>query len=102
MLKLLVFEYKLVDYQYFMDEMQDYEIPILIENLSVSQKTNWIHTRYLMWSSLKPYLKKKSMTPSDLFPLPWDEDTSDTTTTNIKLTDANVRAIRESINKRGK
>lgn len=85
-----------------MDEMQDYEIPILIENLSVSQKSNWIQTRYLMWSSLKPYLKKKSMTPAELFPLPWDEDTSDTTTTNIKLTDENVRAIRESINKRGK
>lgn len=95
MLKMLVYEYKIVPYTYFMDEMQEYEIPILLDNLSISQKNNWIQTRYIMWSNLKPYLKKKSAKPEDIFPLPWDE--KDVIKSKIKVDSSDIDKIRKQI-----
>lgn len=66
----VVFHYKVIDYQYFMDELHYYEIPDIIEGLKYCNRDEWEMTRMM----LAPYAKdiKKSM------PLPWDTEGEDT------------------------
>ena len=75
---MLVFEYKVVDYQYFMDEMQEYEINNIVENLKYADKNKRESARLIAWEIDKANFKniKKAQ---DFLPLPWDETTSNTT-----------------------
>lgn len=76
-LKLLVVENKLVSYQYFMDEMQMYEIFDLIDLIPWANKTSYEQMRLVMWATLKPYLKKQTITPEKLLPLYTDTHVSE-------------------------
>jgi len=64
--------HKLVTHEYFMDDLQITEIPILTKYLSYADITSWMQTRELMLSVLRPYLKNKNTTAQELFPLPTD------------------------------
>lgn len=75
-MKLLVVEHKLVDYQYFMDEMQQYEIFDLLELIPWANKTSYEQMRYMIWAVLKPYMKKQ-YTPEKIFPLYTDRHRSE-------------------------
>ena len=77
---MLVFEYKVVDYQYFMDEMQEYEINNIVENLKFADKNKWESARLIAYVIAKANFKniKKAQ---DFLPLPWDEQSN---TTNKK------------------
>lgn len=86
----------MVSYEYFMDEMQEYEIDILVENLPYCEQAEWLRTRYIVWSNLKPYLKKKSMSPSELFPLPFDDD-ENSIKTDIKLSEIEIENYRKML-----
>lgn len=65
--------HKLVTHEYFMDDLQITEIPILTKYLNYVDITSWMQTRELMLSVLRPYLKKKGTTAQELFPLPTDD-----------------------------
>ena len=69
---MLVFEYKVVDYQYFMDELQEYEINNIVENLKFADKNKWESARLIAYVIAKANFKniKKAQ---DFLPLPWDE-----------------------------
>ena len=75
---MLVFEYKVVDYQYFMDEMQEYEINNIVENLKFADKNKWESARLIAYVIAKANFKniKKAQ---DFLPLPWDEQSNTTT-----------------------
>ena len=47
-----------------------------------------------MWASLKPHLRKKSIQPEELFPLPFDGNVSKS---EIKVTDNDINEIRRAI-----
>jgi len=64
----------MTDYLYFMDEMQYYELEIMMDNVKYSNKETWEQTRMLMYSVLSPYLKDKHAKPKDIFPLMTDDD----------------------------
>lgn len=68
-LKLLVVEHKIVDYQYFMDDMEIYEVFSLLELIPWANKISYDQMRYNVWASLKPYLKNQDITPERLIPL---------------------------------
>ena len=72
--RLLVVENKVVDYQYFIDEMSQYEIFDFIEVLPWANKTSYEQMRFIMWAQLKPYLKKQQITPEKMLPLYTDVD----------------------------
>lgn len=57
-----------------MDKMEHYEAEMLMNNMIYSNKDEWERARLLMYASLKPYLKNRSMTPQELLPLPTDEE----------------------------
>ena len=66
-----MYEYKLVSYTYFMDEMQYYEVPLMFENIHMPTKQDWLMTRYMMWSALAPHMKE-SKDPRELMPLAFE------------------------------
>ena len=41
-----------------MDDLRDWEIGLLIENISWATKNDWEQTRLIMYSALMPYMKK--------------------------------------------
>ena len=69
----MVVTYKLVNHEYFLDECQITEIPILTKYLEYSDVVSWNQTRNLMLCVLKPYLKKKDTTAQDILHLPIDD-----------------------------
>lgn len=73
MLKVLVIQNRMVTYETFMDNLLDYELDLLCEQVKFAYKHEWEQTRYIVWSSLAPYMKGHK-SPKDIFPLPTDED----------------------------
>lgn len=59
-----------------MDEMKDYELDLMVENIHYPHKTEWEIMRYLLWGELAPY-QKGHKTPEQMFPLPTDRENSD-------------------------
>lgn len=84
-----------------MDEMQDWEISLLADNLNYALKDEWEMTRWIVYSVLRPYLKKgqaeKSM--SKLFPLPFDKDDYNQEQPNIEISDKEVEIMTVRTNK---
>ena len=72
--KLVVFEYKVISYEQFMDHLSDWELETIIQFLPYSIRQEWNMTRNLMLASLKPYLKDKTCTADKLVPLIGDQD----------------------------
>ena len=57
-----------------MDDLKDWEIALLIENISWATKNDWEQTRLIMYSALMPHIKKgKVKNASDILPLSTDE-----------------------------
>lgn len=75
MLKRLVVEHKIVGYQYFMDEMQLYEIIILDDLVPFAERLSYEQVRLLMWSSFKS-TGCKVPKPEKLMPLTTDIETN--------------------------
>lgn len=82
-MRLLVIQYKVIDYQYFMDELQDYELTYLLENYQFSYKDEWEQTRYLMHCAIAPYSKEKYDSMADFFRLPTDPEKTEIHKTDI-------------------
>lgn len=89
MYSLLVFEGGLHP-SYVLDEMEFYEIPVLLESLYMRYRHGWDQTRELGRMFLQPY-SKKSIKSTDVLKFPWDKvdivDTSDNDRLRQKLND---------------
>ena len=94
MLKRLVVESKIVSYQYFMDEMQLYEIDLLDELVPYSERRSYEQMRLLMWSTFKSTCKNVPK-PEKLLPLSTDE--VDTDEDNIILNQKQQEMVSEHI-----
>ena len=94
-LRILVVENKLIDYQYFMDEMQHYEIFDLLELVPWANKVSYEQMRYMVWASLKPYLKQKTITPEKL--LPFYTDTHRSEEIVPEFTEQQIEEMRKNI-----
>ena len=89
-LRIFVIMYKVVDYKYFMDDMEDYEIQTLSTMVNNVDYNDWRRMRILYYGIVSPYLKKPT-TPEKLFPLPGDEDIEDH---NIEMTNNERDALK--------
>ena len=68
----------MISYEYFMDDLRDWELDLLMTNIDYSHKHEWEMTRLQMYSSMIPYMKRgSSKTPKDILPLPTDDDYDD-------------------------
>lgn len=65
--------YRVVSVQYFMDEMQDYEVNPYIENLRFLDVNSWEQARFMGYCGVQVYSKKK-LSPTDLLTFSWEEE----------------------------
>ena len=71
---MLVIEYKLVTFQYFMDELKDWELYWLLQNCHYGVKQDWMMTRENMYVTAQVNSTKKLGGPEKFYPLPYDND----------------------------
>lgn len=91
---MLVIENKVIDYKYFMDEIEEYEIQLLSDMIPWSYKQSMEETRLLMYSITAPYMKhKKKIT--DFMPLYTDKEYKE----QQKLEGGDLNATRAMIQK---
>ena len=65
----------MVDYEYFMDRMADYELSVFLDNVDYAYVDEWEQTRILLWGLFKVNAGKNwSKKPSDLIPLVTDSN----------------------------
>lgn len=57
--------------QYFLDEIQEYEIQLLTEMVPWAHKQSMEETRMMMYTFSSPYMKQKKKI-TEFFPLPTD------------------------------
>lgn len=74
--KTLVIELKLVDYEYFMDKMQEYEVYMFYDNLKYTNRPDWEQTRLIMYILAQTNSKKK-LNIEDIMSFPWEKDIED-------------------------
>lgn len=63
----------MIDYEYFMDRMADYELSIFLDNVDYAYVNEWEQTRMLLWGVLNHPLRKFNKKPKDILPLVTDE-----------------------------
>lgn len=94
-LKYLVIENRIVTYEYFMDEMQDWEISLLVPMMHEAHRTEWETARYVVYNNamysgnIKKQYWEKPM--QELFPLPYDPEEVH----NYEMSDKNRDLLRE-------
>ena len=76
MCNILVFQYKLISYEYFNDQMSFYEVNDLMEGIDYADRVSWEQTRVLGYLSMAPHCKKLDM--KKILPFKWDEDDNNT------------------------
>lgn len=76
MFRVLCFEYKIVSVPYFMDELEEYEIKDILENLLYTDKNGWEQTRLNVYATAQTHSKKK-IAPTDVLEFPWEKENVD-------------------------
>ena len=94
-LRLFVFRRRMVTYEYFMDEMQDWEISMLADSLSSAYREEWEMTRWMVYSIVQPHLKKgmRDKPMKDVLPLAFDDDYEEER--QIEITNAQVEYLKK-------
>lgn len=75
----LCFAYKIVSIQYFMDEMQEYEVATVIDNIPYLDINEWEQTRQMIYVYAQSQ-SRKQLKPSDLLSFKWDANYKEHTT----------------------
>ena len=73
MFRVLCFEHRIVTIEYFMDEMELYEINTIIKDLKYTDRTTRELSRYEIYAIAQSNSSKK-LKMTDIMELPWDEE----------------------------
>ena len=73
MFRTLVIELKLVDYEYFMDKMEEWEVYNFYDSLKYANRSEWEQTRLLMYVIAQVNSKKK-IDIKEIMSFPWEDD----------------------------
>lgn len=100
--KSIVIINKLCSHEFFLDEMNMYDLYLMTKYLSYADMAAWQQTRQIMLSSLRPYLKKKNITAQEFFPLIIDEDNKVEMTKEVSSNEINwFKQFKENYEKKG-
>ena len=95
--RLLCFEFKCCTIPYFFDEMEEYEVQSIIENLEYYERPEWERTRFIAYCNLQKSSTKK-IKPTDLITFPWEKEESSTDQINGNsepLTQDEIKRLKE-------
>ncbi len=95
-MRLLVVEYRLVSYDYFLDTMQPYELPAILESIPYADRAQWEQTRLKIFSTASMF-SKKELTVKDIMAFPWDKD--EATETQEAPTDKELQRLKSTAKK---
>lgn len=73
LLNALVFGYRLVGYEYFMETMQEYEVPLLIQGIPQADRPQWEQCRLRTFATASMF-SNNSLRLTDIIKFPWDEE----------------------------
>ena len=79
---MLVFEFRLVDYNYFLDVMQPYELTNIFEFIPYADRNQWEQCRLKIFSTASMF-SKGNLTVQDIMQFPWDAERKEETTQEI-------------------
>lgn len=76
-----------------MDNLQDWELSLLADCINSSMRDEWEMTRWIVYSTIQPYLKKSMRDKSmkDIIPLPFDEEDE----TEHNITEEQISQLKE-------
>lgn len=95
--RLLCFEFKCCTIPYFFDEMEEYEVQSIIENLEYYERPEWERTRFQSYCNIQKSSTKK-IKPTDLITFPWekeDDNTDQISTNSEPLTQDEIKRLKE-------
>lgn len=72
MFKILCFEFKLVSVEYFMNQLEEWEINTLIESIPYADRTQWEMCRQMLYLTAQVNSKKK-LKPKDIMEFAWEK-----------------------------
>lgn len=72
LLNALVFGYRLVSYEYFLDHLQEYEIPLLVQGIPQADRPQWEQCRLRTFATASMF-SKKNLKLTDIMQFAWDE-----------------------------
>lgn len=82
-LKMLVITNHILSYEYFCDELQDWELIWLLKNQHYAYKNEWQMVRYQLYYAIAPYTKTRYNSIEEFFPLSTDENQKEDHNTEI-------------------
>ena len=85
-MRLLVFEFRMVDYVYFLDRMQPYELTNIFEAIPYVDRTLWEQCRLKIFSTASMF-SKNNLSVTDIMRFKWDDETEETHETEITQND---------------
>ena len=71
--------------EYFMDDMQDWEVQDIYSNLQYADASSWEQTRWLMYV-VAQVNSRKQLKVTDILKLPWDGGSIETTISHENIT----------------
>lgn len=72
-MRMLVFEFRVVSYDYFLNELQPWEITNIIEAIPYADRNQWEQTRLKIFSTASMF-SKNQLTVTDIMRFKWDEE----------------------------
>lgn len=93
--RLLCFEFKCCTIPYFFDEMEEYEVQSIIENLEYYERPEWERTRFLAYCNLQKSSTKKINPQIIVFPWEKEESNTEEINTNSELSKADIQRLKE-------
>ena len=75
MFRVVCFEYRICSIEYFMDELQQWELNTIIKNIKYLDRNEREIDRYKLYVSIQSNSKKK-LKPEEILPLAWDKETN--------------------------
>lgn len=91
MFRVLCFEYRIVTVDYFMNEMELYEVNSIIKNIKYVDRNQREIDRYKLLVEIQANSKNK-VKVEDVMPLPWDSENKNTGT---KIDEDQAKEMRE-------
>lgn len=95
--RLLCFEFKCCTIPYFFDEMEEYEVQSIIENLEYYERGDWERTRFQSYCNIQSQSSKR-LKPQDLIKFPWekeDDNTEEINTNSEPLSKEDIQRLKE-------
>ena len=91
--KYLVIQFHIVSYEYFCDQLQDYELSWMLQNMNYAYKEEWEQTRYKLYYTIAPYTKTKTNSIQEFFPLTTDKEIKEEH--NYEISDNQIELLKE-------